>query len=31
MDVVNNEADKEKLIELVEEKLREVRAIEEIA
>lgn len=30
MDVVNNEADKEKLIELVEEKLREVRAIEEI-
>ena len=31
MDVVNNEADKEKLIELVEEKLREVRATEEIA
>ncbi|GAA0816719.1 deoxynucleoside kinase [Clostridium tertium] len=31
MDVVNNEADKEKLIELVEEKLREIRAIEEIA
>ncbi|WP_368239323.1 deoxynucleoside kinase [Clostridium tertium] len=31
MDVVNNEADKERLIELVEEKLREVRAIEEIA
>ena len=31
MDVVNNEADKEKLIELVEEKLREVRVTEEIA
>ncbi|WP_195263368.1 deoxynucleoside kinase [Clostridium sp. 1001275B_160808_H3] len=31
MDVVNNEADKEKLIELVEEKLREVRTSEEIA
>ena len=31
MDVVNNEADKHKLIELVEEKLKEVRALEEIA
>ncbi len=31
MDVVNNEADKYKLIELVEEKLRQVRKIEEIA
>ena len=31
MDVVNNEEDKEKLIELVEEKLKEVRKIEAIA
>lgn len=31
MDVVNNEADKHKLIELVEEKLKKVRKIEEIA
>ena len=31
MDVVNNEVDKYKLIELVEEKLRQVRKIEEIA
>ena len=30
MDVVNNKADKEKLIELVENKLKEVRKIEEI-
>ena len=31
MDVVNNEADRNKLIELVEEKLKEVRNLEEIA
>ncbi|MDV4151524.1 deoxynucleoside kinase [Clostridium sp. AL.422] len=31
MDVVNNEADKYKLIELVEEKLKKVRKVEEIA
>ena len=30
MDVVNNKADKEKLIELVENKLKEVRKIEEV-